>query len=811
MSIILLRLYATHIKRWKRIALVTLAFMSFHLIHSRFSSKPLLVATELILSASASISNKYAAAEDSAFIIFYNLFIPHEESGIPNAINVTKDQLQQISTALHRLEDPTKNSKRKWERRGVVYYNLIGSPTAVSPEQMSELCHSYHPRLECVRLNHYNNATESVTLTDLYNFCHTDPVPGHVNRTRVTYLHSKGSYHDHGKQTPWRRELTYSSLHPSCQYPPNDECDVCGAQHYIMFASMFPGNMWTAKCSYIRKLLPPTSDGEYIRRREESVKKAMLLQIKGIMTNRLGLHQDVFYGLDRYQNEHWVGGHPSLTSCEMHHTDIAFWDMTQKELEPHQYSWGMGPRRDYIFDKPGDGKKYSTKDDDLNFRQYYYLMGHMVKWLTLYEEVPPLDSWAFQRVPAHGRWRDLVKKHGTKALDVAIESNSQYYSPFAINHTKIDFEKESQSLLNRTSPTTVVFYHITFQLNTEGKAADVVKAQFQVLSMGRYDNTNLSFDQSQKILLYYTIAGGKPESRQLVSQLCKEKSAMITCYELGVHDSDHVSGETLTHLHSFCLDKPSSNVIYISNQLMPSDVGAGADRYNIDKIKLATAAVMSTMCQITDHSCNVCGTEFYPLPFLQFTGNMFSASCGYVSKLMPPRKYQKSLYTIAGGVTLAYLRKQFTTELFGKFNPRILGLDQYSIEHWIGSHPYLRPCDVAPMKAPSITGSFEDQMKQYSLALAPRRGSAAPDFPLTAKEADFRLKREFAFREYLYLAGNVFRWYKLYNKIPSTESWTWEWFPDGRTWETAARSEGAYAVNAIAQQLNTNVKEIWVE
>lgn len=268
MSVLLLRVYAQHTKRWKRIAIVALAFVTFHVIHSFMSSEPLLVATEL-LTWSAHQNSKYASAQDAnvAMIIFYNLFIPHEKEGVPNALNVTMDQLNQISEALHRLEEPHPTGRIKDELRGVVYYNLIGNGNALPPEKMSDLCHQLHPRLDCQRIRHYNNATESVTLTSLHEFCNTDPFRGRNQTTRVTYLHSKGSFHDHGKQTPWRRQLTNTSLHPNCLYPPDDRCDVCGAQYYLMFASMLPGNMWTAKCSYIRKLLPPIEHGlggEYI-------------------------------------------------------------------------------------------------------------------------------------------------------------------------------------------------------------------------------------------------------------------------------------------------------------------------------------------------------------------------------------------------------------------------------------------------------------------------------------------------------------------------------------------------------------------
>ena len=111
---------------------------------------------------------------------------------------------------------------------------------------------------------------------------------------------------------------------------------------------MFLGNMWTAKCSYIRKLLPPVTGGEYERRKEAAIKLFLLLRAEGVLQNRVGWHQDVFCGLDIW--EHWMGSHHSITYT-------AFWDMMVegKVNGTNNYEWGVGPRREMMFDKPGEG------------------------------------------------------------------------------------------------------------------------------------------------------------------------------------------------------------------------------------------------------------------------------------------------------------------------------------------------------------------------------------------------------------------------------------------------------------------------
>ena len=97
-------------------------------------------------------------------------------------------------------------------------------------------------------------------------------------------------------------------------------------------------------------------------------------------------------------------------------------------------------------------------------------------------------------------------------------------------------------------------------------------------------------------------------------------------------------------------------------------------------------------------------------------------------------------------------------------------------------------------------------MKHYSRSSAPRRGSAPPGYLAGDSESKFRLKRNIALREYYYLAGNVFRWHRLYNKVPGGNSWVWQWFPDGQLWEAAARTSGEDAVNELAKHHSFSLK-----
>lgn len=440
---------------------------------------------------------------------------------------------------------------------------------------------------------------------------------------------------------------------------------------------------------------------------------------------------------------------------------------------------------------------------ELQFREYYFLPGNLLKWFHLYgaEGVPAPDSWVWKHFPAGDRWKEMVGQHGERAIDVMVNNTQlKYHSAFAAESTTRAISFDNSDTLGQSNPPVVVFYQISFPSDNMKSAMSAIEAQFDVISRGQYDNITQLFDSSRKVSLFYTISGGDATYAQYVSKLCQDKSDTITCQQLGKYDDARIFGATLQRLHAFCESKPSFNVIYLSN-ILPWDTN------DIEKVRAITSAVMSKMCIPSEDKCNVCGSEFYPLPFLQFSGNLFSASCSYVKNLLPPSTFEERMNDIAGDVLIAQVEEVYTTKLV-RFNAQILGSYQHSVEHWISSHPYLKPCDVAPMKTEKKSGSsLEEQMEHYSWSLAPRHGrdsALARHYNIdVTSEPKFRTKRVKALREYYYLAGNVIRWHRLYEKMPDASSWAWMWYPDGHSWSAAAGSSGADAVDAMIKHFQS--------
>lgn len=763
---------------------------------------------EIVVSKPVKPKEKLTPPSDSAMIIFYNLFIPTEPAEAKVAIDVLTEQLGQVATSLKTILN-----KKPTLQSAILYYNLIGNDTTFPPKEINSLCRKLHPSLECKLRGFYEQASEAVTLQDIHDFCRQDDTD---QETRVTYIHSKGSYHQTLVNMNWRREMTNSVLHPDCQYPPDDRCDVCGSSFYTRFSTIYPGNMWTAKCSYVSKLLSPREGGEYDDKKVESVAKFLKYRLWGQLHSTLLEDRIDYFGLGRYRLEHWIGSHSSIRPCELHRQNVTFELMVTGQVKPEHYEWGMGPRREEVVDELVDATNRLKTDEDAQFREYYYLPGNLLKWFTLYgsKGVPSSKSWAWSFFPAGKRWKELVEHHGENAVEkMVMDSTEDYHSAYSDNYERDTFQVdgEDEALFADSTSTMTVFYHMSFPPEGQDRQASFValKTQLDLLAMGQYNIISRMYERKRKVLLYYSIAGGDDKLVDFVTKQCDAmRSKNVECRKLAQFESHKVKGETLHQLHNFCLAKPSQRVTYLTNQLPGQFDSNWPEIQSSQKIRAYTTAVTSNMCLKSRDTCNVCGMEFYPLPYNHFPGNMFTASCEYVKDLIPPAQFESKMNDAASDALVSQLGHVFTTEL-APHNPQTLGMDHYSVEHWIGSHPDFQPCDIAPVSRSwfplKCGGSYNEvdysrsNVYDFQWSIAPRRGSA-PNGRIDCKaEQNLATKDEVLFREFSYLAGNLYRWYKLYNKAPPPDSWIWQWFPKGESWFHGVQNHGSRVVQELTK------------
>jgi hypothetical protein len=257
------------------------------------------------------------------------------------------------------------------------------------------------------------------------------------------------------------------------------------------------------------------------------------------------------------------------------------------------------------------------------------------------------------------------------------------------------------------------------------------------------------------------------------------------------HYKQHLRGQTLKHMYEFCQDNPAHRVVYLQNQLnITADSGKRSDTHRHD-----TWAATSSLCLdgINDpNKCNLCGQSFYTMPAMMMNG-AWAAHCSYITKLLPPEKFQEQLNEF---IAATLIKKIYTRFRFGIQPPQLarLGYGGYGMDHWVGSHPALLPCDL------------DDHFK--SLSYGAHRPGAPSDYE-AEKEKLVKATDRSRFREFYYLAGYLLKWQMLYNEVPRKTSWVWNWFDDSEEWRAAVEKHGLeYAVDNVTKKYELSDMEV---
>lgn len=355
-------------------------------------------------------------------VVFYHIYIPPHKGkrGIQQALEIVEEQLTQIAT----LQPPA-----------AVYYVTTGVDQ-VARHQAQATCRQLG--LTCQWMGHWSEGQETLSLTRLYDFCQTHP------SASVVYLHTKGSFHsNHGKNHVWRRSLTQAALTclgeaGSAPAKSDTTCNVCGLQFYPVWTTFFPGNMWSASCSYVQTLWEPVVFGEKLA---AVVARAQTLATEGSVTNhtsRRNRHSHKSHpsclgfgslyntsnpgnlGLGRYAAEHWIASHPYVRPCEVEAPtpQISLWDnASAMEVESFasnaqrmhlttapQHGWTTPGR--FRWDPPAVQALLLENPPTAARCDYFLLPGFLHRWQSLYDKVPPRSSWVWRWYPDALYWQN---------------------------------------------------------------------------------------------------------------------------------------------------------------------------------------------------------------------------------------------------------------------------------------------------------------------------------------------------------------------------------------------------------------------
>jgi len=304
-------------------------------------------------------------------------------------------------------------------------------------------------------LGHYDSGHEEATLEQLHDFCrdriHNSSLyhaaADDDNDIRVAYMHNKGSYNGGMRQHIWRRISTSAMTNQLCLEPQNDQCDGCGLS-LLVFPEFIAGNFWTAKCSYVSKLLDP--------RRYAAGKSRIRNMVRSHYKHMDWKLHPVSLGTGRYSNEHWVVSHPSLRACDLsENVDWWYWRgdgckpnstfscgdpklvhreniigprgrrrgyLTLHDRTPAEFVWGMAPRSLFNRTMKENNNSGTMASDNTTTNTNSSALDpglgrSLFMWYQLYDEAPHSSSWIWNYSADGERWKEGVQRYGKYVVD----------------------------------------------------------------------------------------------------------------------------------------------------------------------------------------------------------------------------------------------------------------------------------------------------------------------------------------------------------------------------------------------------------
>ncbi len=329
--------------------------------------------------------------------VFYNVFVSPTEQDITIPGGIVLEQLQQIGESYAASAGGLH-----------VYYNTVGNSILLEgsvADSIKAKCNELG--LTCVHLAHYREGFEELTLQKVHEFCTAYP------DRQVIYLHNKGSYTQEIKRDRWRRHMTRAVTDKLC-LDHMDECTTCGLLFQPVFTFFFPGNFFISQCSYVSRLIAPN---EF-----EAKSDVMLTSRPKELMGVIYPETKVTRGEKRWAMEHWIGSHPSMIPCHVStHPSILQWMKSDTGL-PFQFMNSAKLPLISRWLKNDVGKMKSILNDPASRRRENGLLGGLLwKWHSLYQDIPPADSWIWNYFPDGKEWRQLVETHPnvSEALQVA--------------------------------------------------------------------------------------------------------------------------------------------------------------------------------------------------------------------------------------------------------------------------------------------------------------------------------------------------------------------------------------------------------
>lgn len=340
------------------------------------------------------------------------------------------------------------------------------------------------------------------------------------------------------------------------------------------------------------------------------------------------------------------------------------------------------------------------------------------------------------------------------------------------------------------------------------------------------------FSSHNKTLHVFYNSIGTPLDSNYMNDVCQSDPSHAHITPLNCIPMHHYASAfeevTLQRVWEYCQDFPHHKVMYMHSKgsynsrggrnlhwrrHMTHAIGHEDCIESLSSTSLTNATMTTTTTRTTQQpqQCNMCGLVFNPIPWIHYSGNFFTADCGYIRQLLPLDRYRQQMNELANLTRHEHMKHHRILFQLWPDKDAYLGLERYASEAWPGSHPDLIPCDlsldraidswkkerVPAPAAPSIamlrsnnatmnhtwtTSPIGNVEHLLQVSVAPRASEPRGKDMFMRK---YRYDDSRRLREYYLLAGNMLKWHYLYGTVPRNTSWVWSFYPDGATWRRA--------------------------
>jgi hypothetical protein len=322
-----------------------------------------------------------------------------------------------------------------------------------------------------------------------------------------------------------------------------------------------------------------------------------------------------------------------------------------------------------------------------------------------------------------------------------------FHLSYALNQ-KVKFDQINRSTLTQTEPfahakpldnsKVAVFYNLYAAPKDPAglkRARRIAREQFAALG-------DSSLTRDGPVSVYINMIG------QPINVTTECQNNNLDCTVMHAYAPGHYEDVTLTEMHNFCRQYPTHKVIYLHSK---------GSYHPVETPILSQSAWRQNMVQAVVHDdclsateCDVCGLVALPFPALHFSGNFFTAQCEYISKLLPPTEFRIAMRGINARGFLKRLSFQIVAAIMDDA-PYHYAVGRWASEHWLGSHPDVRACDMSPR--PLITYWQKEKISdeaEFQFAPFPRHKVTdsweyVGPKSLKATQTDAQRKREWFF------------------------------------------------------------------